>query len=147
MSERYSTKARIDIVPADPINTMDYNGRLVYSTVSSTFFIFVCISDDFGSGAWSSLGTSISGVSSVNALTGTLVIVAGSNTVVTPSGSNITIGSLAPVAFSGLPGSPVEGMLVPITDSNTGTFGATITAGSSTHHGLAYYDGTNWTFR
>lgn len=54
---------------------------------------------------------------------------------------------LTPVAFAGLPATPAEGWIVPITDSNTGTFGATISAGSSTHHGLAYYDGTNWTFR
>jgi hypothetical protein len=48
------------------------------------------------------------------------------------------------VTFSNLPASPVEGMLVGVTDSNTATWGATI-AGSGSNHVLAYYNGTNWT--
>jgi hypothetical protein len=55
--------------------------------------------------------------------------------------------TMTPVVFSGLPSSPTEGMLIPITDSNTSTFGATITGGGGSNHGLAYYNGTNWTFR
>jgi hypothetical protein len=47
------------------------------------------------------------------------------------------------VAFAGLP-TPVEGMLVAVTDSNTVTWGATI-AGGGANHVLAYYNGTNWT--
>ena len=48
------------------------------------------------------------------------------------------------VAFASLPSSPVEGMLVAVTDSTTATWGATIT-GSGANHVLAYYNGTNWT--
>jgi hypothetical protein len=48
------------------------------------------------------------------------------------------------VAFASLPGSPVEGMLVAVTDSNTATWGATV-AGGGSNHVLAYYNGTNWT--
>lgn len=47
------------------------------------------------------------------------------------------------VAFASLPATPVEGMLVPVTDSSTGTWGATITGGGA-NHVLAYYNGTNW---
>jgi len=50
----------------------------------------------------------------------------------------------AAVVFASLPGTPVEGMMVPVTDSTTNTWGATITGGGS-NHVLAYYDGTNWT--
>lgn len=48
------------------------------------------------------------------------------------------------VAFTNVPASPVEGMLVAVTDSTTATWGATITGGGS-NHVLAYYNGTNWT--
>lgn len=48
------------------------------------------------------------------------------------------------VAFASLPASPVEGMLVGVTDSNTATWGATI-AGSGSNHVLAYFNGTVWT--
>lgn len=48
------------------------------------------------------------------------------------------------VAFASLPASPVEGMLVGVTDSNTATWGATV-AGGGANHILAYYNGTNWT--
>jgi hypothetical protein len=48
------------------------------------------------------------------------------------------------VAFANLPATPVEGMLVPVTDSNTAVWGATVAAGGANHI-LAYYDGTNWT--
>ena len=48
------------------------------------------------------------------------------------------------VTFANRPGTPVEGMLVAITDSNTSTFGATI-AGGGSNHVLGYYNGTNWT--
>lgn len=49
-----------------------------------------------------------------------------------------------PVTVANLPSSPVEGMLVAVTDSNTATWGATI-AGGGSNHVLAYYNGTNWT--
>ncbi len=49
-----------------------------------------------------------------------------------------------PVTVANLPASPSEGMLVPVTDSNTNTWGATI-AGGGSNHVLGYYNGTNWT--
>ena len=48
------------------------------------------------------------------------------------------------VAFASVPATPVEGMLVAVTDSTTATWGATITGGGA-NHVLAYYNGTNWT--
>jgi hypothetical protein len=48
------------------------------------------------------------------------------------------------VTFANLPASPIEGMLVPVTDSNTATWGATI-AGGGSNHVLACYNGTAWT--
>ena len=52
---------------------------------------------------------------------------------------------LSPTNFSTLPScSGNEGMVRPVSDSNTVTWGANI-AGSSTNHVLAYCDGTNWT--
>lgn len=48
------------------------------------------------------------------------------------------------VTYANRPGTPLEGMLVAITDSNTATWGATI-AGGGANHVLAYYNGTNWT--
>ena len=48
------------------------------------------------------------------------------------------------VAFSALPATPVEGMIVPVTDSSTATWGDTITGGGA-NHVLAYFNGTNWT--
>jgi hypothetical protein len=52
-----------------------------------------------------------------------------------------------PVTFSTLTAcsSTIEGETAAVTDSNTATWGATITAGGSTNHVLAYCDGTNWT--
>ena len=51
-----------------------------------------------------------------------------------------------PSAFGNLPGcgSGTQGTLKPVSDSNTDTWGATITGGGS-NHVLAYCDGTNWT--
>ncbi len=48
------------------------------------------------------------------------------------------------VTYANRPATPVEGMVVAFSDSNTATWGATI-AGSSTNHVLGYYNGTNWT--
>jgi hypothetical protein len=48
-----------------------------------------------------------------------------------------------PRAFSALP-TCVEGTQVAINNSNTTTWGATIT-GTGSYHVLAYCDGTNWT--
>lgn len=66
----------------------------------------------------------------------------------TYSGSNQTFSlssmQLRATAFSGVPSSPLEGMVVAVTDSTTATWGATIT-GTGSNHVLAYYDGTNWT--
>lgn len=47
------------------------------------------------------------------------------------------------VTFANVP-TPVEGMMLGITDSTTDTWGSTITGGGSLHV-LAYYNGTNWT--
>lgn len=52
--------------------------------------------------------------------------------------------SLVAVAFASLPGSPSQGMLAAVTDSNTATWGAVIAAGGA-NKVLAYYNGTNWT--
>jgi len=49
-----------------------------------------------------------------------------------------------PVLFADLPATPEEGWQVPVTDSNTATWGATI-AGGGANNVLAYYNGTNWT--
>jgi hypothetical protein len=48
------------------------------------------------------------------------------------------------VAFTGLPGTPRFGMMVPVTDSNTAVWGAAI-AGGGVNKVLAFYNGTNWT--
>lgn len=60
----------------------------------------------------------------------------------TSSLSTNGIGS-TPRTFATLPGC-VEGITMPVTDSTTSTWGATITGGG-TNHVLAYCDGTNWT--
>lgn len=51
-----------------------------------------------------------------------------------------------PTAFRNLPtcASGTQGMLKPVSDSTTKTWGATVTGGGSDHV-LAYCDGTNWT--
>jgi hypothetical protein len=49
-----------------------------------------------------------------------------------------------PIAYGSLPGSPVEGMMRSITDSNTATWGATAAAGGANKVGVRY-NGTNWT--
>ena len=49
-----------------------------------------------------------------------------------------------PITFAELPTNPEEGWQVPLTDSNTATWGATIT-GTGANHVLAYFNGTNWT--
>lgn len=49
-----------------------------------------------------------------------------------------------PRMVADLPSTPIEGMIVSITDSNVNTWGATI-SGGGTNHVLAYYNGTNWT--
>lgn len=48
------------------------------------------------------------------------------------------------VAFSGLPATPRFGMIVPISDSTTVVWGATITGGGL-NQVLGFYNGTNWT--
>lgn len=50
----------------------------------------------------------------------------------------------AAVTYANRPATPVEGMLVTITDASTATWGATI-AGGGANRVLAYYNGTNWT--
>lgn len=54
---------------------------------------------------------------------------------------------LAPVGFATLTacGAGLEGTFASVNDANSITWGANITAGSSTGHVLAYCDGTNWT--
>ena len=51
-----------------------------------------------------------------------------------------------PTAFGNLPtcASGTQGMLKPVADSTTNTWGARITGGGL-NHVLAYCDGTNWT--
>lgn len=67
-------------------------------------------------------------------------IIGGSTNVV-----NITqLIKLGAVTFSGLPASPVTGMIAHVSDSNTGTWGATI-AGGGGNTVLAFYNGINWT--
>lgn len=59
---------------------------------------------------------------------------------------NLTVGKSirpTPVTFANVPTSPVEGMMIPITDSTTATPGATIT-GTGTNHVMGYWNGTNW---
>lgn len=48
------------------------------------------------------------------------------------------------VTFANLPASPVEGMMVAVTDSTTDVWGATITGGGALHVG-AYFNGSSWT--
>lgn len=48
------------------------------------------------------------------------------------------------VAYANRPGTPVAGMVINITDSNTATWGATVAAGGA-NNVLARYNGTNWT--
>jgi hypothetical protein len=48
------------------------------------------------------------------------------------------------VAFSRLPINQLVGTLIPVTDSTTNTWGATITGGGA-NKVLAYWNGTNWT--
>jgi len=48
------------------------------------------------------------------------------------------------ITFANVPGTPVAGMTVYITDSSTATWGATI-AGGGANKVLAWYNGTNWT--
>lgn len=51
---------------------------------------------------------------------------------------------LAPLTFATLPASPAAGTICYITDGSSVTWGATQT-GSSTHHTLVWYNGSNWT--
>lgn len=62
-----------------------------------------------------------------------------------PVGLAVT-GSLraSAVTFANLPATPIEGMLVPVTDSTTAVWGATIT-GVGGNHVLGYYNGSVWT--
>jgi len=46
--------------------------------------------------------------------------------------------------FSTLPGTPAAGSVVYVTDSNTATFNATITAGGGSNKVLALFNGTVW---
>ena len=48
------------------------------------------------------------------------------------------------VAFASVPGTPVEGMLVAVTDSSTAIWGATITGGGA-NHVLGFFNGSAWT--
>lgn len=69
---------------------------------------------------------------------------AGQNFTFDGFGSFASYVKIAPVTVANLPASPTEGMLVPVTDSNTSTFNAVI-AGGGAQHVLAFYNGTNWT--
>lgn len=50
----------------------------------------------------------------------------------------------AVTTFSGLPGSPSEGMMYGITDCPTPIWGAKVSAGGGIYHAGLYYNGTNW---
>jgi hypothetical protein len=72
----------------------------------------------------------------------------------TLAGSSTTTGAVTTTSagvrfkadtYANRPGSPVEGQCYWMTDADSGTFGANITAGSGSNHVLACYDGTNWT--
>ncbi len=52
--------------------------------------------------------------------------------------------ALTQITFSELPSSPTTGLIVSISDSNTETWGATVSDGGS-YSILAWYNGTNWT--
>jgi hypothetical protein len=58
-----------------------------------------------------------------------------------PIGGGVEI---VPVTVATLPATPAEGTLIPVTDSNTNTWGAVI-AGGGANHVLAYFNGTAWT--
>jgi hypothetical protein len=61
----------------------------------------------------------------------------------TEVGFNIPV-KVKAVAFSALPASPSEGMMMRVTDSTTATWGAVI-AGGGSNHVTAIYTGTAWT--
>lgn len=65
----------------------------------------------------------------------------------TPGVSTGTSINSPAIAFASISicNSASEGTLQAVSDANTATWGATITAGSSTNHVLAYCNGTNWT--
>ena len=48
------------------------------------------------------------------------------------------------VTYANRPITPVEGMIVAMTDSTVNTWGSAITVGGGANHVLAYYNGTNW---
>jgi len=56
----------------------------------------------------------------------------------------LLLAQYTPVTFANLPSTPVEGMLIPVTNSNVNTWGTQIT-GTGAFHVLAYYDGSMWT--
>jgi hypothetical protein len=62
----------------------------------------------------------------------------------TGKSSGGSLGSTA-IHFSAKPASPAEGDLCNFDDANSATWGATISAGSSTNHVLARWNGSAWT--
>lgn len=83
-----------------------------------------------------------SGVIGEKATTGSgSVVLATAPTVSLPV---VDVLTLTPTAFGSLPVSPTFGMVASVSDSNTVTWGATI-SGGSTNKVLAFYNGTNWT--
>jgi len=66
-----------------------------------------------------------------------------------PHGITVVAGGIQQtvIAFSGLPscGANTSGETIPISDANTGTYNATISAGGGANKVLAYCNGTNWT--
>lgn len=51
---------------------------------------------------------------------------------------------LTETTFAKLPSAPSAGAVAAISDSDSVTWGATV-SGGGTDHALIYYDGTNWT--
>lgn len=79
-----------------------------------------------------------------NSTSGGIEEVVGGNAILTHTANGP---KLRPVGFATLTacGAGLEGTFAAVNDANSITWGATITAGSSTGHVLAYCDGTNWT--
>jgi len=65
-------------------------------------------------------------------------------TLTTGNGGGTGVIQLSAGTFASLPASPSQGAIAAITNSNTGTWGATVTGGGSTK-ALVWFNGTVWT--
>ncbi len=64
-------------------------------------------------------------------------------TLTTGSGGGTGVIQLAAGTFASLPGSPAQGAIAAVTNSNTTVWGATV-AGGGANKVLAYFNGVNW---